>query len=131
MAVEWTILALGNETLGEINEKKHVTTVRKNYRISICIYDTGQQQVTSYPAEFFNSLELSRVPSNKLRLKVGVLVLLIRDLDEPRLRNGTWLQSTYLGQNVVQATVMTGLARVESVLSLRIQIIAKDLPSHF
>ncbi|GBL97543.1 hypothetical protein AVEN_162994-1 [Araneus ventricosus] len=131
MVVEWVILALSNESLGQINEKTHVTNVRSYYRIPICIYGNGQQQVTSYPVEFLNSLELPGVSSNKLRFKVGVLVLLIRDLDEPRLRNGARLHITYLGQNVVLATVMTGIAKGESVLSLGIQIIPKDLPSHF
>ncbi|GBL79996.1 hypothetical protein AVEN_29019-1 [Araneus ventricosus] len=81
--------------------------------------------------EFFNSLELSGVPSDKLRLKVGVPVLLIRNLDVPILRNGVRLQIAYLGQNVVLATVMTDIGRGESVLIPRIAIIPKDFPSQF
>ncbi|GFX12708.1 ATP-dependent DNA helicase [Trichonephila clavipes] len=42
---------------------------------------------TSYPVEFLNSLELSGVPSHKLELKVGVPVLLMRNLDAPKLCN--------------------------------------------
>ncbi|GBM49781.1 hypothetical protein AVEN_60511-1 [Araneus ventricosus] len=90
-----------------------------------------QTTVQSYPVEFFNSLELSGVLSDKLRLKVGVPVLLIRNLDVPRLLNGTRLQITYLGQNVVPAPIMTGIARGESFLIPRIPIIPKDLPSQF
>ncbi|GBN59769.1 hypothetical protein AVEN_238659-1 [Araneus ventricosus] len=131
MVVEWVILALTNESLGQINEKKTVTNLWSYYRISIGRYGNWQQQVTSYPVEFFNSLEFSGVPSNKLMLKVGVPVLLIRNLDEPRLRNGTRLQITYLGQNFVLATVITGIARGESVLIPPIQIIQKDLSSHY
>ncbi|GBN21467.1 hypothetical protein AVEN_27846-2-1, partial [Araneus ventricosus] len=79
----------------------------------------------------FNILELSGVPSDKPRLNVGVPVLLIRNLDIPRLRNGTRLQITHLGPNVMKATVMTDIGRRESVLIPRLQIIPKDLSSQF
>ncbi|GBN70961.1 hypothetical protein AVEN_134262-1 [Araneus ventricosus] len=39
---------------------------------------------------------------------------IIRNLDVPRLRNGTWFQITHLGPNVVLDTDMTGMARGES-----------------
>ncbi|GBO21984.1 hypothetical protein AVEN_139814-1 [Araneus ventricosus] len=83
-----------------------------SYRISICRYGNGQQQVKSYPVEFFNHIELSGIPSDKLRLKFGVPDLFIRNLDVPRLRNGTRFQITHLGPKVVLATDMTGIARV-------------------
>ncbi|XP_022823903.1 lutropin-choriogonadotropic hormone receptor-like [Spodoptera litura] len=38
------------------------------------------EQVTSYPTEFLNSLELSGVPSHKLRLKGGVPVMLLHPM---------------------------------------------------
>ncbi|GBL69744.1 hypothetical protein AVEN_272172-1, partial [Araneus ventricosus] len=63
------------------------------------------------------------------RLNVGVPVLLIRNLDIPRLRNGIWLQITHLGPNVVEATVMIDIRRRESVLIPRLPIIPKDLSS--
>ncbi|GBL72355.1 hypothetical protein AVEN_115294-1 [Araneus ventricosus] len=94
--------------------------------------DTVMGNNKKHPVEFFNSLELSGVPSDKLRLKVGVPVLLIRKFDVPRLRNGTRLQLTHLGRNVLRATVMNGIARGESFfLILRIPIKPKDLPSQF
>ncbi|GBM17961.1 hypothetical protein AVEN_111106-1 [Araneus ventricosus] len=74
----------------------------------------GQLQVKSYPVEFFNPIEFSGIPSDKLRLKFGVPELFIRNLDVPRLRNGTRFQITHLGPNAVPATVMTGIARGES-----------------
>ncbi|GBN19395.1 hypothetical protein AVEN_111966-1 [Araneus ventricosus] len=67
--------------------------------------------------KLFNSLELSGVPSDKLRLKVGVPVLLIRNLDVPRL---------------CMVTNCTPRSKCrESVLISRIPIISKDLPSKF
>ncbi|GBM51510.1 hypothetical protein AVEN_71628-1 [Araneus ventricosus] len=49
----------------------------------------------------------------------------------PRLRNGTRLQITHLGPNVVKATVMTDIGRRDSVLIPRLPIIPKDLSSQF
>ncbi|GBM55663.1 hypothetical protein AVEN_6852-1 [Araneus ventricosus] len=91
----------------------------------------GITESISYPVEFFNSLELSGLPSDKLRLKVGVPVLLIRSLDVPRLCIGTQLQITNVGPNDVRVTVMTDIAGRESVLIPRIPVIPKDLPSKF
>ncbi|GBM06634.1 hypothetical protein AVEN_190858-1 [Araneus ventricosus] len=52
--------------------------------------------------------------SDKLRLKSGVPELFIRNLDVPRLRNGTRFQFTHLEPKVLLATDMTGIARGES-----------------
>ncbi|UYV75441.1 hypothetical protein LAZ67_13000279 [Cordylochernes scorpioides] len=66
----------------------------------------------SYPPEFLNSLELSGTPSHKIVLKVGVPIILIRNLDPPRLCNGTRLCITRMGTNVLQARILTGIFRV-------------------
>ncbi|GBO43909.1 Protein VAC14, partial [Araneus ventricosus] len=81
--------------------------------------------------DLFKILELSGAPSDKPRMIVGVPVLLIRNLDIPRLCNGTRLKITHLGTNVVKATVMTDIGRRESVLIPRLPIIPKDLSSQF
>ncbi|GBO39915.1 hypothetical protein AVEN_17858-1 [Araneus ventricosus] len=111
MVVQLVILALINESLGQINEKNMSYT--KGGITEYLSVDTlmSNKQVTSYPVEFFNSLELSGVPSDKLRLKVGVPVLLIHNFDVLRLRIGTQLQITHLCPNIVRATVMTGTVR--------------------
>ncbi|GFW96525.1 ATP-dependent DNA helicase [Trichonephila clavipes] len=57
----------------------------------------SSHDTTSYTVAFLNSLELSGVPSHKLELKVGVPVLLMLNLDTPRLCNGTRLRITELG----------------------------------
>lgn len=89
------------------------------------------EQVTSYPIKFLNSLEVSGVPSHKLRLKVGVPILLMRNLDAPKLCNGTRLQITHLGRNIIKAIITTGIAKGENVLIPRIPIIPINLPFQF
>ncbi len=48
--------------------------------------------VNTYPSEFLNILEVSGMPSHKLPLKIGALVMLLSNFDpSTRLCNGTHL----------------------------------------
>ncbi|GBM19303.1 hypothetical protein AVEN_200242-1 [Araneus ventricosus] len=76
-------------------------------------------------------LRIVRSPSDKPRLNAAVPVLLIRNLDIPRLRNGTRSQITHQGPNVMKAIVMTDIGRRESILIPRLPIMPKDLSSEF
>lgn len=67
---ERAILAPTNDIVGQINAKiiSHIEgDVVENLSVANFM-DT--EQITSYPVEFLNSLELSGVPSHRLRLKV-------------------------------------------------------------
>ncbi|CAH2226617.1 jg9019, partial [Pararge aegeria aegeria] len=66
---ERAILAPTNEVVGQINEQimSDVEGDFVEYLSVDNVMDT--EQVTSFPVEFLNSLELSGVPSHKLRLK--------------------------------------------------------------
>ncbi|CAH2105889.1 unnamed protein product [Euphydryas editha] len=113
---ERAILAPKNETVTKINENilDEVMGETTEYLSVDTVIDS--ENSTSYPVEFLNSLELSGVPSHKLKLKVGVPVMLMRNLDAPRLCNGTRLRVTHLGRNIITATILTGAAKGESVL---------------
>jgi ATP-dependent DNA helicase PIF1 len=110
---ERTILAPKNETVSKINKKnlEKISTETTVYN-SIDTVMTSDDS-TSYPVEFLNSLELSGVPSHKLELKVGVPVMLMRNLDAPKLCNGTRLRVTELGKYIVKGTILTGEAKGE------------------
>lgn len=128
---ERAILAPKNETVTKINENilNEVMGENTEYLSVDTVIET--EHSASYPVEFLNSLELSGVPSHKLKLKVGVPVMLMRNLDAPRLCNGTRLRVTQLGWNIITATILTGAAKGESVLIPRIPIIPTDLPFQF
>ncbi|GBP04348.1 hypothetical protein EVAR_6548_1 [Eumeta japonica] len=85
---ERTVLAPKNKTVAKINK-----TILDEITSETLVYNfidtvTSSDYTTSYPVDFLNSLVLSGVP---LELKVGVPVLLMRNLDTPRLCNDTRL----------------------------------------
>ena len=71
---------------------------------------------TTYPTEFLNSLNLSGMPSHILKLKTVVPVLLMRNLDAPKLCNGTRLQIAHLGQNIITAIITSGKASLKEIV---------------
>ncbi|XP_057670404.1 uncharacterized protein LOC130902344 [Diorhabda carinulata] len=50
---------------------------------------TIPNDVVNYPTEFLNSLELPGFPPHNLQLKVGTVITILRNLNPPRLCNGT------------------------------------------
>ncbi|KAH9570923.1 hypothetical protein CY35_02G066600 [Sphagnum magellanicum] len=62
-----------------------------------------------YPVEFLNTLQFSGIVNHKLELKMGVLILLLRNLNQSiGLCNGTRLIVKRLGQRVIEAEIITG-----------------------
>ncbi|XP_056639758.1 uncharacterized protein LOC130447124 [Diorhabda sublineata] len=117
------------EVVNKINTDilKDVQGEMKEYSSMDTIMD--MELSISYPVEFSNSLELSDVPPHKLQFSINVPVILMRNLDAPRLCNGTRLRITNLEQNILGATILTGVGKGESVIIPRIPIIPTDLPS--
>lgn len=52
---------------------------------------TNQDDVVNYPIEFLNSLDIPGIPPHRLELKVEVPIILLRNINPPRLCNGTRL----------------------------------------
>ena len=62
-----------------------------------------------YSTDFLNSIKASGIPNHVLRLKVGVPIMLMRNIDQSAgLCNGTRLITTRLGNHVIEATIMSG-----------------------
>jgi ATP-dependent DNA helicase PIF1 len=62
-----------------------------------------------YPMDFLNTLQFSGIANHKLELKVGMPILLFRNLNQSiGLCNGTRLIVKRLGQRVIEAEIIIG-----------------------
>jgi hypothetical protein len=74
-----------------------------------------------------NSLDLPGKPPHNLQMKVGSPVILLHNLNPPRLYNGTRLVVKKWMKNVIEAIILNGKFRGENILLLQISIKPKDV----
>ena len=117
---ERAILALKNNSVNAINlqVQQQLPGEAKSYASLDTVVDVDQ--AVQYPTEFLNSLEPSVMPPHNLVLKVGSPIMLLRNLDAPKLCNGTQLSVKSLMPHVIEATILTGCAKGEDVFIPRI-----------
>ncbi|XP_059142029.1 uncharacterized protein LOC131929706 [Physella acuta] len=80
----------------------------------------------SFPVEFLNSLTPTGMPSHKLKIKIGSVVMLLRNLMPARvLCNGTRLTVTSIHRNVLECKTIAA-ATSQTVLIPRISLTPSD-----
>nr|GEX34096.1 hypothetical protein [Tanacetum cinerariifolium] len=80
-----------------------------------------------FSPEFIYGLKFSGVPNHGLALKVGVLIMLLRNIDQANgLCNGTRLQVLRLTGTSIQAKIINGTHFEKEVIILRLRITPSD-----
>ncbi|XP_012841489.1 PREDICTED: uncharacterized protein LOC105961772 [Erythranthe guttata] len=133
------ILGPTNESVDFINDylSSLIPGEEKEYLSSdsICKDEaTSEVNAEIYSPEFLNTIKCSGLPSHKLRLKVGVPVMLIRNIDQARgLCNGTRLQVTQMGTHVINCKILSGKHVGDMVFIPRMTLIPSNctLPIKF
>ncbi|KAJ3698202.1 hypothetical protein LUZ61_001907 [Rhynchospora tenuis] len=82
---------------------------------------------TMYPLDILNTIAAGSLPCHKLCLKIGVPVMLLRNMDQSKgLCNGTRLVITQLGIRVLHARIITGSGTGTIVQIPRIVFVHED-----
>ncbi|KAJ1270577.1 hypothetical protein BS78_06G062900 [Paspalum vaginatum] len=114
---ERAILAQTNEIAAAINSQMiaNLTTEEMSYYSSDSIDDDTNNRAmleALYPIEFLNTLQLSGLPNHHLQLKIGVPVMLLRNLNTSKgLCNGTRLIVTQLTRREIEGMIIIGKAK--------------------
>uniref|UniRef100_A0A8R1XWJ1 ATP-dependent DNA helicase n=1 Tax=Onchocerca volvulus TaxID=6282 RepID=A0A8R1XWJ1_ONCVO len=64
-------------------------------------------EAVNYPTEFLNSFDLPEMPSHVLQLKIGVPIIMLRNIKQSKLCNDTRLASAYEG--MVQGLLLVAM----------------------
>ena len=103
------ILTTTNKKCDEINDI--ATNLLPGDSVEIKSFDSliEDSQQAKFPTEFLNSLSLSGLPPHSLKLKIGLPIILIRNINhESGLCNGTRLIITDIYSRLIAAKISIG-----------------------
>ncbi|XP_076950680.1 uncharacterized protein LOC143623725 [Bidens hawaiensis] len=127
------LLAPTNEVVHEINDHLIESFPGESVEylssdsVSKSDYIDGNVDPTLYSTELLNGLKIAGLPNHRLILKVGVPVMLLRNIDQKKgLCNGTRLQVISLGTCVIEVKILSGTNTGERISIPRIALTPSD-----
>ena len=124
---ERAILTPTNDSTNSINNFLLEKLLTEHMRYESVDSVVEVEDAAHYPVEFLHTLDPPGVPPHVLYLKVGTPIMLLRNLNPPKLCNGTRL----LHKHVIEATIFTGVGKGETVIIPRIPLIPSDYHFQF
>ena len=127
---ERAILAITNRDVASINNKimsqmpGELTTYWSVDRAA------SEEDEDLFPTEYFNACFEPSLPPHQLCVKPGVPVMLLRNLDPPRLCNGTRLRITRCGKQIFEGEIMGGTYDGEKVMLFKTPLQSKENNPH-
>ncbi|XP_043211412.1 uncharacterized protein LOC122375900, partial [Amphibalanus amphitrite] len=85
--------------------------------------DDNEDHGPPVPTEVLNAIDVSGMPSHRLQVKVGAPVVLMRNLDAPRVVNGTLCTVLRAAPNVLELRIASGVARGETLFLPRLPLV--------
>jgi len=113
------VLCPRNDDCRDVNRDvlRRVDGAERSYTAIDTVVVDDPDEVANFPTEFLNSLEPDGLPPYRLTLKVGSIVMLLRNLDpKRRLCNGTRLVVTELRHHNFKARVLSGDAQEDIIV---------------
>jgi len=105
----------------EIIEK--LKSEEREYRSIDSIESDSPDDIINYPVEFLNKQTPSGMPRHRLKLKIGAIIMLLRNLQPKEgLCNGTRLIIKWLGDNLIEAAHIAGENRGKSLFIPRLTL---------
>ncbi|XP_014298458.2 uncharacterized protein LOC106693783 [Microplitis demolitor] len=128
---ERAILTPTNDSANSINNYliEKLSTNQMKYKSIDTVVEVDD--AVHYPVEFLHTLNPPGIPSRILNLKIGAPIMLLRNLNPPKLCNGTRLQVKNLHKNIIEATILTGKHEGEIVFIPRILLVPSDYHFNF
>jgi ATP-dependent DNA helicase PIF1 len=122
---ERVILAAKNVDVDALNEAtlQRLLNEEKTYHSADEAFEDGGNRDNSIPQEYLNSIAISGMPLHLTTLKVGSVVILLRNLDYAGgLCNGTRMIIVDLGQHIIRGKILTGQHRGQLAFIPRIAL---------
>lgn len=125
------ILAPKNVDVDEVNF--HIQMMLPGDLFTFKSIDTvvDENETVNFPTEFLNSLDVPGMPPHNLKLKIGSPIILLRNINPPKLCNGTRMVIRRITENLLEAAILTGKFKGEIVLLPRIPLIPSESPIPF
>ena len=130
------VLASTNATVDDLNDAvldqwPGTLIVARSIDSATAHEESGHDEL-QYPDEYFNSLKLPGLPHHELRLKVGVPILLIRNLNCSKgLCNGARFMVLHVSKNALRVKFLTGDFRDRETTIPRIKLLSDKYPVKF